>query len=270
MSFEQSRRLVLASDHQMAGSPDDPIFLSVHPALEIVEHRPWPLPKGPWIMEQTWNDLLFAHWPVSDDVLRPLIPPVLTLDQFEGQCWVAVTPFHMTGIRARWMPALPGLSSLPELNVRTYVTFGGKPGVFFFSLDAESRTAVWVARATYHLPYFFSRMSVSEKNGWFVYRCIRDAGTNFTGKYRPVAAPQLRRLSSLEHWLTERYCLYTVVRDRVYRAEIHHEQWPLQDAEAEILENTMARVAGITLPQNPPLLHFSKKLDVLIWSLKPA
>jgi uncharacterized protein YqjF (DUF2071 family) len=216
-------------------------------------------------MEQTWNDLLFAHWPIAPEVVRRLVPPILQLDVFEGNCWVAVTPFHMSGIRFRGLPPLPGLSRFPEMNVRTYVTFGGKPGVFFFSLDAGNLPAVWPARAGYHLPYFHARLNVGQENDWITYQSRRDQQTKFTGKYRPVAAVDLRRPGTLEHWLTERYCLYTVRLNSIFRAEIHHERWPLQDAEAEIAQNTVAATAGITLPDVPPLLHFAKRLVVLVW-----
>jgi uncharacterized protein YqjF (DUF2071 family) len=242
----------------------------MHPALQFVKHRPWPVPSGVWIMEQIWNDLLFAHWPIAPETLRPLVPPVLPLDTYNGQCWIAVTPFHMTGVRPRLVPPLPGISAFPELNVRTYVNYRGKPGVFFFSLDAGSRLAAWAARATYHLPYFHARMSVAERDGWISYHCIRSRNAEFHGRYRPTAPVQLRQAGSLEHWLSERYCLYTVFRNSVYRAEIHHAQWPLQDAEAEISTNTMASAAGIDLPNAAPLLHFAKKLDVLIWPLEKA
>lgn len=221
-------------------------------------------------MQQTWIDLLFAHWPLKPEVLRPLVPTVLPLDTFDGQCWVAVTPFHMTGVRGRWMPSLPGFSRFPELNVRTYVIHGGKPGVYFFSLDAGSRMAVWVARFTYHLAYFYAHMGVAHQDGWVQYQSVRNRSAEFRGKYRPIAPVQLRARGTLEYWLTERYCLYTVVGNSVFRAEIHHAQWPLQDAEAEISENTIAAAAGIKLPEIPPLVHFSKELRVLIWPLKKA
>jgi len=220
-------------------------------------------------MEQTWHDLLFAHWPVAAEMLRLLVPQPLALDEFGGQCWVAVAPFHMTGVRARFTPAIPGISAFPELNVRTYVTFDGKPGVYFFSLDAASRLAVWAARATYRLPYYFASMQVKEEDGFFHYRSLRaDGKAVLQARYRPVKAVVLRAPGSLEHWLTERYCLYTVALGSVFRAEIHHQPWPLQDAEAQIEENTMASAAGITLPAIAPLLHFAKKLQVLIWPLK--
>jgi uncharacterized protein YqjF (DUF2071 family) len=242
----------------------------MHPALKFTHHRPWPVPTGPWIMQQTWNDLLFAHWPIAPEIMRPLVPSSLPLDTFDGQCWVAVTPFHMTGVRPRWTPPLPGLSAFPELNVRTYVNYGGKPGVFFFSLDAGSQIAAWAARATYHLPYFHARMSVAHQDRWIQYHSIRNSGAELRGRYRPSAPIQLLNPGTLEHWLTERYCLYTVHRNYVYRAEIHHQPWPLQNAEAEFSINTMAESAGIALPKVPPLLHFAKRLEVLIWQLKKA
>jgi len=148
------------------------------------------------------------------------------------------------------------------------VKYGGKPGVYFFSLDAASHAAVWAARATYYLPYFHARMNVRTMDGSVKYQSIRDSGAEFRGSYHPTTAVQLRQPGTLEHWLTERYCLYSVTKDSVFRAEIHHQQWPLQNAEAEISVNTMARAAGIMLPDIPPLLHFAKKLQVLIWPLK--
>lgn len=221
-------------------------------------------------MEQTWNDLLFAHWPIPPEILRPLVPSILPLDTFDGQCWIAVAPFYMTGVRAPWTPPLPGLSAFPELNVRTYVNYGGKPGVFFFSLDAGSRLASWTARMTYRLPYFHAKMKVAEQNGWTEYDSVRDAGAQFRGRYRPIAPAQLRLRGSLEHWFSERYCLYTIIRNSVYRSEVHHQQWPLQNAEAEIETNKMTGAAGINLPKIQPLLHFSRQLQVLIWPLKRA
>lgn len=243
----------------------------MHRALRSVSHRPWQLPGGSWLLQQTWNDLLFAHWPVPLSQLRPLVPSQLTLDAYNGQCWVAVAPFHMSGIRGRSMPPIPGASRLPELNVRTYVTYKDKPGVYFFSLDAASRLAVWGARALYKLPYFFSRISVQRCDDWIYYRSLRtESPAEFRGRYRPVRPVELRAPGSLEHWLTERYCLYTVCGGRVFRCDIHHTRWPLQDAEAEIEVNSMATSAGITLSPAIPLLHFSERLDVLIWPLKRA
>ena len=220
-------------------------------------------------MAQSWHDLLFAHWPVAATAMRALVPDELELDLFDGQCWVGVVPFWMSGVRARGTPAAPRASRFAELNVRTYVTRGGKPGVYFFSLDAASRLAVVAARAFYHLPYFFADMKAEADGEAIVYRSARRSqSAEFRGHYGPTGPVVFREPGPLEHWLTERYCLYTVDRNRVWRGEIHHAPWPLQDASAEIEVNTMAHAAGIELPNTKPLLHFAKRLDVLIWPLK--
>src|SRR5215213_585770 len=123
-------------------------------------HRLWPRPRRPWVMAQTWTHLLFAHWPLPPEAVRPLIPAGLPLDTFDGQAWVGIVPFQVVGLRARWLPPIPGTANFPELNVRTYITRDDKPGVWFFSLDAANRLAVEAARASYHLPYFKADMHV--------------------------------------------------------------------------------------------------------------
>jgi uncharacterized protein len=236
--------------------------------LRNVAHRPWPLPSGAWVMRQDWHDLLFAHWPIAPDRMRRLVPAELTLDTFEGNCWVGVIPFHMSGIRGRGLPPVLGLSSFPELNVRTYVTVGAKPGVYFFSLDAASAPAVWAARRFYHLPYFRARMRADIRQNEVRYSSSRlGEPAEFRARYRPTGRIEMNQQESIGRWLTERYCLYTVVDGQVFRGEIHHAPWPLQAAAAEIQENTMAAAAGISLPSHPPLLHFAKRLEVLIWPL---
>ena len=155
--------------------------------------------------------------------------------------------------------------------MRTYVTYGGKAGVYFFSLDAGNLPAVWAARRFYHLPYFHAAMSSQELGGNVHYASRRLRGAaEFCGQYSPKAAVRLRERGSIEHWLTERYCLYTTHGGGVYRGEIHHAPWPLQDAEAEFEINTVASAAGISLPATAPLLHFARRLEVLIWPLRGA
>jgi uncharacterized protein YqjF (DUF2071 family) len=219
-------------------------------------------------MKQSWHDLLFAHWPIPPAVLRSHVPSELLLDTFDRECWVGVVPFRMSGIRARALPPLPGLSRFPELNVRTYVTYGGKPGVYFFSLDAANLPAVWAARAFYHLPYFHAEMTSQERNGVIDYGSRRHRiPAELRGSYRPASEVRPREKGSVEYWLTERYCLYTIHRGQVYRGEIHHPPWALQDAEAEFQTNTMSAAAKIVLPASKPLLHFARRQDVLIWPL---
>ena len=240
----------------------------MHPLLQHTAHRPWPLPRGPWIMAQTWHDLLFAHWPLPPQVLRPLVPEQLPLDTYDGQCLLAVAPFHMSNVRPRGLPPLPGFSRLPELNVRTYVKLQDKPGVYFFSLDAGALSAVFAARSFYRLPYYYAHMKVQSSGEEIRYHSVRrvPANAEFRGSYRPAAPVRLRAPGSLEHWLTERYCLYALSRrGHVLRGEIHHAPWLLQPAEAEIRSNTMARAAGLSLPDTPPLLHYAARQDTLVW-----
>jgi uncharacterized protein YqjF (DUF2071 family) len=247
-------------------------------ALDRITHRPWPLLAEPWIMAQSWRDLLFAHWRINATLLRalslPQIPAALEIDTFEGQAWIAVVPFRMSGVRLRKTPALPRLSAFPELNVRTYVVADGKPGVWFFSLDARNPIAVAIARAWFHLPYFRARMKCEDRDGWIHYdseRTHRDASPAvLRAKYRPVGEVCEPLPNTLEHFLTERYCLYaTAPGGRILRGEIHHAPWPLQIAEATFQQASMTEAAGITLPSASPLLHFSRRQDVVVWSPKP-
>lgn len=322
-----------------------------------VEHRPWPLPPIPWIMAQTWTDVLFAHWPVAAGRLRPLVPEALLLEEFDGFAWVGIVPFQLTGLRLRGLPALPSASRFRELNVRTYVRLAPKsdagaaprsddastrkparPGVYFFSLDAASRLAVWGARTFFRLPYHYAHMSIRSEGEWVQFESRRADETEPTSETRPRSADLSRQASAgegksaggvdsdreaksgtetgseseaksgsparsgtetkgedetraqggsgaalrvryrptgevfraepgtLDHFLIERYCLYTVLRaGRVLRVDIHHHPWPLQRAEAEFQENTIARASRIELPDRPPVLHYARRQNTVNW-----
>jgi len=235
-----------------------------------VAHRPWPIPGGRWIMTQSWHDLLFAHWPIDADALRRRIPAGLELDPFEGQVWVGIVPFRMTNVAPRGVPAVPWVSAFAELNVRTYVRVGSKPGVYFFSLDAANPVAVGIARTMFDLPYYWATMDVTTDAGWVRYSSRRAATDRaeaaFVGRYRPTGPVFAPQPGSLDYFLTERYCLYTV-NDAfaLRRLEIHHPPWALQAAEATLEVNTMADAAGIRLPSMAPLLHFAKRQDMVAW-----
>jgi uncharacterized protein YqjF (DUF2071 family) len=240
----------------------------MHPLLLETAHRPIPMPSAPWAIKQRWHDMLFAHWPLAPEKLRPLVPPELELGLREGTAYVAVAPSWMSGIRGRLAPPLPFFYKFCELNVRTYVRYKGVPGVYFFSLDAASLPAVVGARTVYKLPYRHAAMLIRSSGESFEYSSSRlepPRPANFQARYRPVSAPRVREKGSLEYFLTERYCLYTVNHGQVRRAHIHHMPWQLQDAEAEFDVNTMALAAGIELPETKPLLHFSRNIDVLAW-----
>jgi hypothetical protein len=208
------------------------------------------------------------HWRVEPAMLAAKIPSGLTLDVRDAGAWIGVTPFVVSRLRLSAFPPLPGTSHFPELNVRTYVTADGKPGVWFFSLDAGSRLAAFFARQLYHLPYFAARMEVVANGDAISYRCERGepmARAEFRGEYEPIGKPFRAARGSLEEWLTARYCLYAAEGGTLYRAEIAHEPWTLTRATAEIQRNTMANASGIELPPDPPLLHFSRALDVRVW-----
>ncbi|MEZ4629980.1 MAG: DUF2071 domain-containing protein [Deinococcales bacterium] len=236
-----------------------------HSALLKQEHRPWPIPKRPWTWRQSWQDLLFAHWPISASVLRPLVPPALKVQEFEGTAWIGVVPFRMAGVMRRPLPDLPWLSAFPELNVRIYVEEGGKAGVWFLSLDAANPVAVWAARRFFHLPYFYAEMSVREEGARIKYASQRE-GAGFLGEYGPISEVYGAGSGGLEHFLTERYCLYALAPNgKLYRNEVHHVPWSLQKAEANIQQNTMLNYHGINIKGPPPLLHFAKRIDVVVW-----
>jgi len=236
--------------------------------------RGWPVPTTRPVMRQVWSKLLFAHWPIAPAVLRPLIPAGLELDTFEGQAWVGVVPFLMSGIRFFGLPPFPYFSHFLELNVRTYVTVAGKPGVYFFSLDASQPTAVTAARLWYNLRYFRAKMSVTvgaaDKIHYLSQRKHRPFPPgDFEANYGPKGAIYYSQPGTLEHFLTARYCLYSVDRrQRIYRGEINHSPWPLQPAFADLKTNTVAQSWNIVLPESQPLLYYTDRLDVLAWPIR--
>jgi uncharacterized protein YqjF (DUF2071 family) len=231
-------------------------------------------PDGQPIMHQDWGKLLFMHWRISEESLRPLIPERLQIDKFDGSAWIAVTPFTMWDIRAfpPYLPPVPGLSSMHELNVRTYVHLDGVPGVWFFSLDANSSVAVMTARAFFHLPYFNAEMELEEKGESILYSSSRAAhgdapraefdATWEIGETLPFTHP-----GSLEFFLTERYCLYSAHKEKLYRCRIYHQPWPLQKAELSTLNSTMIESHGLPSPKDEPLLHYAEEISVDIWPL---
>ena len=220
-------------------------------------------------MHQNWGKLLFLHWRIEEKFLRPLVPAALEIDTFDGFAWIAVTPFTMWGIRASFLPPIPGASAFHELNVRTYVHLNGVPGVWFFSLDAANAPAVWGARHFYHLPYFKAEMSLEQKGKTIEYSSKRmNSPAEFhatwdIGEPLPESQP-----GTLQFFLTERYCLYTSHRGQLYRARIFHPPWSLQAATLSAFDSTMIESPGLPTPHGEPLLHYSEKIAVDIWPLK--
>ncbi len=228
-----------------------------------------PVRQGPWVLKQSWNDLLFAHWPVAKERLRELVPGYLDLDTYESEAWVSVTPYRLTDKSPRGLPALPWISTFNEINVRTYVSYGGVPGIYFFSLDADSLIAVNGARTVFHLPYYLAEMTCEGNPNRITFSSRRnsDEPAEFQAQFGPVGPAFQAATGTIEHWLTERYCLYTQSADgHAYRVSIDHAPWQLHAAEADIKTNSMAERAAIRLPSVPPLLHFAHRQDVLTWA----
>ena len=246
--------------------------------LTTIAHRPYALPTGRWRLAQRWNDLLFAHWPIPIAAMQPLLPSSLEPDTFDGSAWIGVVPFWMDQVRTRAVGATafttPGTSSFAELNLRTYVRsrVTGQVGVYFFSLDAASLLAVIGARTLFHLPYFWAKMRRTARlDGAIDYtsrRLLTSQSVRFEATYKGSGRITPSAAGTLEHFLTERYCLFTAHGSRLSVGHIHHLPWPLESAEAEIRINELPAAHGITLPDRPPVLHFARELHVYIWSLR--
>lgn len=223
-------------------------------------------------MRQYWGKLLFIHWPIEMGALRPLIPAELAIDTFEGKAWIGVVPFTMWGIRASFLPPVPGTSAFHELNVRTYVHYKGMPGVWFFSLDAASRLAVWGARTFYHLPYFNAEMSLAQVGNSIEYvserRDKRGAAAQLNAAWTIGEPLAQARPGTLEFFLTERYCLYSHHRNQLYRSRIFHPPWPLRGATLDAYESTMVESLGLREPKDEPVLHYAESIGVNIWPLR--
>jgi uncharacterized protein YqjF (DUF2071 family) len=224
-------------------------------------------------MHQSWGKLLFIHWRIDEQLLRPLIPNRLAIDTFDGSAWIAVTPFTMSDIRAfpPYLPAVPGLNRMHELNVRTYVHLDGVPGVWFFSLDANSAVAVLTARTFFHLPYYNAEMSLTQEDETIVYASRRTEvdipAARLDATWTIGEALKLSVPGSLEFFLTERYCLYAAHKEKLYRSRIFHEPWQLRKASLSALSSTMIESRGLATPAGDPLLHYAEEISVDIWPL---
>jgi uncharacterized protein YqjF (DUF2071 family) len=236
-----------------------------HPAFQSIDHRPWPLPAQAWNWRQSWLNLAFIHYRIAADVLRPRLPAGLTLQEFDGSAWLGLVPFRMAGVMRRPFPDLPGFSGFPELNLRTYVECAGKPGVWFFSLDADSWPIVWGGRTLYGLPYHRAAMHHEIRDGWHCFASRRRAGAvEFRGRYRPVGEVFTTTPGTFEHWATERYCLYAGGVGRpLQRVQVHHVPWPVQRAEVEIEISDILAAAGLVPDLAPPRCHFSRGVHVV-------
>ncbi|MDC0502525.1 DUF2071 domain-containing protein [Euryarchaeota archaeon] len=235
-------------------------------------HLPFPMPERKFSLQQNWVDLTFMHWEVDPDVLRKHIPDDLEIELFEGKAYVGVIPFKMEKVRPRNLPSISFISNFPEFNIRTYVRKDGKGGVFFLTLDAQSHVTCAYAPFAYGLPYKYSKCSLSiDKNGFYSWDSKRNSNSiKLTGVSKPRGPLLKAKKGSLEEFLFERYCLYVCKKGITYRAYTCHEQWEFQDAEAELIDNSLTDFyrLGIKNSLKPDLIHFSKGVEVLTWNIE--
>jgi uncharacterized protein len=263
-------------------SPEPSSMSESEPGGVVDRISPAQRPRRRAVMRMNWRDLLFLHWPMPAGALRALIPSQLDLDLFEGTAYVGLVPFTMTGVRPVGVPPVPGLSSFHETNVRTYVRLGTRdPGVWFFSLDAANRVAVALARRWYHLPYYHSRMFLEREAAArpddprpLLYAGVRRRPDPRPASYLIRAVPTgpvgSAGLGTLEHFLVERYLLYALADDRLYRGQVHHHPYPLQSAVVLSLDESLLAAADIPRPDRPPLAHFARGVDVKVYAIQPA
>jgi uncharacterized protein len=238
---------------------------TLHPAFRQIDHRLWPLPETKWIWKQRWDNLLFLHWPIEVKEIRDLIPAELDVDTFDGMAWLAIVPFDMKGVTKRGWPAPKLFCDFPEINVRTYVKIGGKPGVWFFSLDITSGLGVWVARNFFNLPYFKAKIDVDVPGNEINYFHERGAKV-FDATYVPGEFVTFEP-GSFESWSTERYSLYSQSKSgTLFRGEVHHPKWPLQHADLAVRRNTL--LDEFNVGERHPSILFSKSLDVVVFPLE--
>ncbi len=217
---------------------------------------------------QSWRSLLFMHWPVPVEAMRALVPAELDLDLYEGEAYVGVVPFAMQAVRPCWWPGRFAFDFL-ETNVRTYVSYGGRPGVYFFSLEAASRLAVWTARRFWGLPYYHAEMSLETEGDEVRYRSRRYQG-NVLHKVRYRVGERLgpSEQGTLKFFLLERYLLFAPRKGHIYAGQVHHVPYPAQRAEVLELEDQLLEAAGFgTCPGLPKFTHYAAGVDVEVFDL---
>ncbi|NMD69298.1 DUF2071 domain-containing protein [Bacillus sp. DNRA2] len=241
--------------------------------MNDMSHRPWPIPSKNWIMRQTWSHLIFAHYPIPAELLRPYIPSSLIIDTYNGTAWLSIVAFQMEGIYFRGLRGLSVTPKFPEINVRTYVQFNGKPGVYFLSLDVGDWASLIIASRWYHLPYQPAQVSFIKEKQSFKVRSSR-RGTlkhpiEFYGAFEPLSDVYFPEKETLDHWATERYCLFsTDKRANLYCGEIHHIAWPIQKVKTEITKNSLFTPFQLQPSESEPIVHYAKGLDTLFWNIK--
>ncbi len=230
--------------------------------LSDTSHRPYPYPNGPWRFYQEWNRALFMHWEVPAETLREMVPQKLSLDTFNGKAYVSVVPFTMEKIRPRFLPSVGFISNFHEINVRTYVEADSKKGVYFLSMEAQKWLSAVVSKKISGLPYEKSYINRTQNE----YRSANKKNA-FTLDVEFSIGAAIPQKTALENWLTERYCLYLDKNSELYRFDVHHRAWELQNLEIKRLSIDY-QIGPLVLSTAPNLANYSDGVKVLAWGKK--
>ena len=241
-------------------------------ALREDDHLPFPIPSRSFAISQEWRDLTFMHWKVDPKRLQKHLPDGLEIDFFDGEAYVGVIPFMMKNVHPKGLVPLPGISTFAEFNVRTYVVKDGQHGVFFLTLDAKSLVTCLYANRAYGLAYRYAKARVKRHGDALTWTSRRSSdGAELIGSSMPNGPLQSAAAGSLEHFLFERYCLYTEHNGCLRRGYVHHQPWRFQQVEVSLEANSLLESYGLGLDVlSPDVVHSSDGLTVKTWSIELA
>lgn len=241
--------------------------------LKYTEHRTFPYPSRWWVMRQKWRNVSFIHWPVSQKALRAIIPQSLEIDTYHHQAWIGIVIFEMESIHIRGMSSFSLTPSFPEINIRTYVSHKGIPGIYMIDIDVDNWMTAKAAKTLFRMPYHMANISIEKSTNAFHYESSRLINPAIKGEgfITPISDIYVSDKDSLDYWLMERYRLYHVKNGKVYKADIHHQAWELQKAEAKIHKNTQLSSLKLGINEHVPVVsHFSVGVDPVLWNIKRA
>lgn len=227
--------------------------------LNTTEHRPWKVPDNKWQFYQEWHNVIFVHWQVELNELKKFMPKELEIDLFEGKPWISLVAFTLKKIRPRYLPAFPPISNFDEVNFRTYIKKGDKPGIYFLSIEGGKKISCKIAKLASGLPYRYAKIK-RENNQ---YRSANPKTQEGLEMKFAVKNPVTDK-NPLDKWLTERYALFQDTRHKIREFEIHHPEWPLNNIEVEKLDINYPRFKDL-IPNDPHKMHYSKGVQVLTW-----
>ena len=236
-----------------------------------IDHTSFQMPKRSFALNQEWRHLSFLHWIIDEKYILPYIPEGLELDTFNNDAYISAIPFLMKDIRPRFLPSLNFISTFPEFNLRTYVKHRDKSGVFFLTLDAQSKITCLFAPYAYGLPYRYALGNVKTMHNTYLWRRKRlSDSAEIRGYCKPVGKCMTASKGSLEEFLFERYCLFTLINNKLCIGYVAHKPWVYQKGEAELKINSFTGVynLGIKNLLKPDLVHISDGLKVKSWSIE--